>query len=206
MKRAIKILAPAVLILVVNSRTQASITYVDVVDFSDAQLGSYLLASSADPHTNWYYRWSTGGRGWTYTFSPPGPQSALINCAALEIDASDLNGDEHNLIEGDQVVLISELDNGYSNQWHVTTYSHLDSCSMYKLMGGTTDIWMDTDSEHASLHRAVMLRSSTPTVDYEPVPARRPSVSQRWRRPCRIAKRTNDPMGLNDLNYALMGQ
>jgi len=117
---------------------------------------------------------------------------------------ADLNGDEHNLIEGDQVVLTGELDNGYSSQWHAAAYNHLDSYPTYELIGGTMDIWMDTDSEHAGLHWTMMLRSSTLTVDYEPIPARCRSVSQHWCRPCRMAKKTNDPIGLNGLNYALM--
>jgi len=170
MKKLIMICALVVLIPALSSRTQASttITYVDVVDYSDAQPGSYFLPSTIDDGDIWtteYYRWYSEDWGWTHTFSPPEPLPDSINWATLEIKAWDVDLGQIDQIEGDGV-LIGQLDFTGDDKWKVTTFN-LDSSALSKLMDGTMDMWIDIDSPNARYVWAVALGSSTLTINYD---------------------------------------
>ena len=175
MKKLIMIFALAVLILAVGSKSQAGITYVDVVD-----------ASSGQPDTSFgLYRWWNNDWGWTHTFDPPDFPDVTINWATLEIYAFDADFDEVDLIEGDKV-LLGQLDGSPDDSWHLTTFT-LDSIALDELSDGTMNIWMDIDAEDGPYGQlpnwAVTLASSTLTIDYdvillpeEPIPGGDQSV------------------------------
>ena len=57
MKKLIMIFALSTLILTFSSGTQAGITYMDVVDASDAQPDTWFLPEGEDPLGDDYYRW-----------------------------------------------------------------------------------------------------------------------------------------------------
>jgi hypothetical protein len=181
MKKVLMICALAVLILAIGSRTDASVTvthtYQEVVDFSDAQPGSYFLPPCTDPYDDPYYRWFDEDWGWTHTFSPTGPKPVSINSATLEIDAFDVDvndilGEEIDLVYRDGTALIGRLDYDvdYDDQWHVTTFN-LDDAALSDLMDGVMDISIDIDAGHDETYWAVTLGSSTLTVSYEVIPA-----------------------------------
>ncbi|MHC4676539.1 MAG: hypothetical protein ACYTBZ_28975 [Planctomycetota bacterium] len=181
MRKLIVICTLAVLTLAVGSRTDASVTvtytYQDVVDFSDAQLGSYFLPPDTGPYADPYYRWFDEDWGWTHTFNPTGPKPVSINWATLKIDAFDVDvndilDEELDLIYRDGTVLLGKLDDDvdYDDQWHVTTFN-LDDSAKSDLMDGTMDIRIDIDATHDEIYWAVTLGSSTLTVNYEVIPA-----------------------------------
>ena len=158
MKKLIIIFALAVLFLAVSSRTQAGITYVDVVD-----------AGSGQPDTRFGdYRWWNNDWGWTHTFDPPEFPDVTINWATLEIFAFDADFGEVDLIEGDGLAL-GQLDGAKDETWN-TTILNLDALALDALMDGTMDIWMDIGSIPAGQegpYWAVTLASSTLTIDYD---------------------------------------
>jgi hypothetical protein len=176
MKKLIVICALAVLILAVSSRTQAGITYVDVVDVGSGQADTHFY-SGGDPFALRIYRWHAHDWGWTHTFNPEEFPEVTINWATLEIYAFDVDFDEVDLIEGDGVSL-GQLEGGPEDSWNLTTLT-LDSIALEELLDGTMDIWMDIDAPVG--YWAVTLGSSTLTVDYdiivpEPPPVEPPPI------------------------------
>jgi hypothetical protein len=161
MKKLIIIFALAVLFLAVSSRTQAGITYVDVVDAGSGQSGTYFDQ----------YRWWNNDWGWTHTFSPPEFPDVTINSATLEIYAYDVDYDEIDLVEGDGLPL-GQLEGAGENSWHTTTLN-LDALALDELLDGTMEIWLDIGSIPAGQegpYWAVTIKSSTLTVDYDVIP------------------------------------
>ncbi|HUT46190.1 MAG TPA: hypothetical protein VMX36_07870 [Sedimentisphaerales bacterium] len=171
MKKLIFICALAVLILAVSSRTQASLTYVDVVDAGSGQTDTRFLPggdSGGDPFECYYYRWHNDDWGWTHTFNPPEFPDVTINWATLEIYAFDADFGEVDLIEGDGI-LLGQLDGSPEDLWLLTTLT-LDSTALDALLDGTMDMWMDIDAEwpgSSGPYWAVTLASSTLTIDYD---------------------------------------
>ena len=162
MKKLIVICALSVLILAVSSRTQAGITYVDVVDAGSGQAGTYFY-SGGDLFADGIYRWNNHDWGWTHTFNPAEFPEVTINWATLEIYAFDADFLEVDLIEGDGVSL-GQLEGAPEDSWHLTTLT-LGSIALDELLDGTMEISMDID---ATLdYWAVTLGSSTLTVDYD---------------------------------------
>ena len=170
MKKLIIICALAVLIFAVNSKTEAGITFVDVVDATSGQPGTRFLPSGTDPFDDYYYRWQGDDWGWTHTFDPAEFPDVTINWATLEIYAFDADFGEVDLIEGDGVAL-GQLAGSPEDSWLLTTLT-LDSIALGELMDGTMDIWMDIDAEFpgpSGPYWAVTLASSTLTIDYDVV-------------------------------------
>ena len=168
MKKLIFICALAVLILAVNSRTQAGITYVDVVDFTDGQADTRFLPSGTDPFDPYYYRWHDDDWGWTHTFDPPEFPNVTIHWATLEISAFDADFGEVDLIEGDGLSL-DQLDGSPEDSWNLTTFN-LDSLALDELLDGIMNMWMDIDAAFPGPqgpYWAVTLASSTLTIDYD---------------------------------------
>jgi hypothetical protein len=169
MRKLIIICALAVLFLAVSSRTQAGITYVDVVDATSDQPDTRFLPSGTDPFDHYYYRWHADDWGWTHTFNPPEFPDVTINWAKLEIYAFDADVDEVDLIEGDGLAL-GQLWDSPEDSWLLTTLP-LDSAALDELLvDGTMDIWMDIDAEYpgpSGPYWAVTLASSTLTIDYD---------------------------------------
>ena len=160
MKKLIMILALAVLILAVGSKAQAGITYVDVVDASDGQPGTYFGV----------YRWYNEDWGWAHTFSPPEFPDVTINWATLDILAFDADFTEVDLVQGDGLSL-GQLEGASEESWHTTTLT-LDALALDELLDGTMDIWLDIGSIPAGAsgpYWAVTIGSSTLTVDYDVV-------------------------------------
>ena len=163
MKKIIVICALAVMILGVSSRTQAGITYVDVVDAGSGQPDTYFY-SGGDPFADDIYRWHNSDWGWTHTFNPSEFPDVTINSATLEIYAFDADFKEVDLIEGDGLAL-GQLTGAPEDSWLLTTLS-LDALALDELLDGTLDIWMDIDAEPIG-YWAVTIGSSTLTVDYD---------------------------------------
>jgi hypothetical protein len=169
MKKLIMILALAVLILAVGSKAQAGITYVDVVDASDGQPGTYFY-SGGDPFADGIYRWYNDDWGWAHTFSPPEFPDVTINWATLDILAFDADFTEVDLVQGDGLSL-GQLEGASEESWHTTTLT-LDALALDELLDGTMDIWLDIGSIPAGAsgpYWAVTIGSSTLTVDYDVV-------------------------------------
>jgi len=163
------ILALAVLILAVGSKAQAGITYVDVVDASDGQPGTYFY-SGGDPFADGIYRWYNEDWGWAHTFSPPEFPDVTINWATLDILAFDADFTEVDLVQGDGLSL-GQLEGASEESWHTTTLT-LDALALDELLDGTMDIWLDIGSIPAGAsgpYWAVTIGSSTLTVDYDVV-------------------------------------
>ena len=153
MRKLIMIFALAVLILAVGSKTQAGITYVDmtyveVVDASDGQSGTYFGDN----------RWYDEDWGWTHTFSPPEVVDS-INSATLEIYAK-VDPGEKNLVTGDGSSL-GLLASAPSPQWATTTFT-LDTTA---LTDGSLGVWVDIVSDTPP-YPFIRIGSSTLTVDY----------------------------------------
>jgi hypothetical protein len=166
MKKISIIFALAVLILTVGSRTQAGITYVDVVDYSSGQPDTSFLPSGGDPYGDYVYRWHGQDWGWTHTFNPSEFPEVTMNWATLEINAFDVDFGEIDLIEADGISL-GQLEEAGEDSWNVTTFN-LDALVLAELLDGTLDIWMDIDAEFPEGPTwAVTLASSTLTVDYD---------------------------------------
>jgi len=160
MKKLIMIFALAVLILVVGSKTQAGITYVDVVDAGSGQPDTYFGA----------YRWYNDDWGWTHTFNPAEFPDVTINWATLEIYAFDSDYGEVDLVEGDGLSL-GQLEGAPEDSWHLTTLT-LDALALDELLDGTMDIWLDIDATQpgpSGPYWAVTIGSSTLTIDYDVV-------------------------------------
>jgi len=158
MRKLIIICALAVLFLAVSSRTQAGITYVDVVDAGSGQPDTYF----GD------YRWWNDDWGWTHTFSPPEFPDVTINWATLEIHAFDADLTEVDLVEGDGLSL-GQLEGAPEESWHTTTLT-FDALALDALLDGSMDIWLDIGSIPAGSsgpYWAVTLASSTLTIDYD---------------------------------------
>lgn len=167
MKKLIIVCALAVL-LVSLSRTQAGITYVDVVDATSGQSGTRFLPSGTDPFDDYYYRWHNDDWGWTHTFDPQETLEITINWATLDIYAFDADFGEVDLIKGDEI-LLGQLDGSPEDSWLLTTLT-LDSDALDALLDGTMDIWMDIDADFpgpSGPYWAVTLASSTLTIDYD---------------------------------------
>jgi hypothetical protein len=166
MKKLLIIVTLAVLTLALGSRTQAGITYVDVVDYSDGQPGTSFLPPGGDPYGDYVYRWHGQDWGWTHTFNPSEFPEITINWATLEINAFDVDFDEVDLIEADGISL-GQLEEAGGDSWHVTTFN-LDALVLDELLDGMLDVWMDIDAEFPeSPTWALTLASSTLTVDYD---------------------------------------
>ena len=166
MKKLLMIFAVAVLLLVIGSRAQAGITYVDVVDYSSGQPDTWFLPSGGDPYGDYYYRWHGQDWGWTHTFNPSEYPEVTINSATLEINAYDADFGEIDTIDADGISL-GQLEGAGDSSWHVTTFT-LDSLALDELLDGNLDIWMDIDADFPNGPTwAVTLGSSTLTVDYD---------------------------------------
>jgi hypothetical protein len=168
MKKIISICALAV-ILVSVSRTQAGITYLDVVDATSGQPDTRFLPSGTDPLDWYYYRWHADDWGWTHTFAPSEFPEVTINWATLEISAFDADFGEVDLIKGDDL-LLGQLDGSPEFSWHTTTLT-LDADAIDALLAdGIMNMWIDIDAEFPGPqgpYWAVTLASSTLTVDYD---------------------------------------
>ena len=169
MKKIFIFCALVVLILAVSSKTQAGITFVDVVDATSGQPDTWFLPTGEDPLSDDYYRWYTEDWGWTHTFDPPEFPDVTINWAKLEIYAYDVDIDEVDLIEINGT-LLGQLE-GTDESWHLTTFT-LDSAALDQLLAdGILNIWMDIDAVDGPYgplpNWAVTLASSTLTVDYD---------------------------------------
>ncbi len=168
MKKLIILCALAVLLVSV-SRTQAGITYVDVVNATSGQSDTRFLPSGTDPFDNYYYRWHNDDWGWTHTFDHQETLEITINWATLEIYAFDADFGEVDLIQYGDEILLGQLDGSPEDSWLLTTLT-LDSLALDALMDGTMDIWMDIDAEFpgpSGPYWAVTLASSTLTIDYD---------------------------------------
>jgi hypothetical protein len=167
MKKLMMCCALAVLLVSV-SRTQAGITYVDVVDATSGQTDTRFLPSGTAPDDDYYYRWQADDWGWTHTFDPSEFPEVTINWATLDILAFDSDYGEVDLIEGDGLVL-GKLEGADEDSWHLTTLT-LGSDALDALLDGTMDMWIDIDSEFPGPqgpYWAVTLASSTLTIDYD---------------------------------------
>jgi hypothetical protein len=167
MKNIIIICVLVVLVLSV-SKTEAGITYVDVVDATSGQPDTRFLPSGTDPFDDYYYRWHADDWGWTHTFNPSELPDVTINWATLDIYAFDADFGEVDLIEGDGA-LLGQLDGSPEDSWHLTTLN-LDPLAFDELLDGSMDIWMDIDAEFpgpSGPYWAVTISSSTLTVDYD---------------------------------------
>jgi hypothetical protein len=168
MKKLIFIFALAVLFLAVSSKTQAGITYVDVVDAGSGQADTRFLPSGTDPFDPYYYRWHDDDWGWTHTFNPAEFPDVTINWATLDIYAFDADFGEVDTIQGDGL-LLGQLAGSPEDSWLLTTIT-LDSAALAELLDGSMDIWMDVDAEFpgpSGPYWAVTLASSTLTIDYD---------------------------------------
>lgn len=171
MQKVLLIFALTILILTVAGPAQASITYVDTVDATDGQAGTYFLPASASYADGApYYRWYDEDWGWTHTFSPPEAMPGSINSATLEINAYDVDPLEVDRIYLDGV-LLGSLTTG-DGIWRVTTFN-LSGAALTQLMDGTAAITMVIDATDTKKY-AVTLKSSKFTVDYEPYVAPEP--------------------------------
>jgi len=130
MRKLIIICALAVLFLSVGSRTQAGITYVDVVDAGSGQPDTYFY-SGGDLFADGVYRWHNDDWGWTHTFNPSEFPDVTINWATLEIYAFDTDFKEIDLVEGDGISL-GQLEGADEDSWHLTTLT-LDSLALDEL-------------------------------------------------------------------------
>jgi len=168
MKKLIIICALAALMVIV-SRTQAGVTYVDVVDATSGQSGARFLPSGTDPFDWYYYRWHADDWGWTHTFDPQETLDITINWATLEILSFDADFGEVDLIKGDEI-LLGQLEGSPEDSWHLTTLT-LDSAAVDALLeDGLMSMWMDIDAEFPGPqgpYWAVTLASSTLTIDYD---------------------------------------
>jgi len=167
MKKIIMIFALAVLILAVGSKTQAGITYVDVVDASDGQSGTRFDSDS----------WYDDDWGWTHTFSPPELVSpgVIINSATLAIYAYDVDYDQVDLIEADGLAL-GQLDGAADNTWNTTTFT-LDALALDELLDGSMNIWLDVSAgSYLTYSWKSKVGSSTLTVDYDVIVPEPPVV------------------------------
>jgi hypothetical protein len=168
MKKLIIISAMAVLILAVSSKTQAGITYVDVVDASSGQPDTRFLPSGTDPFDPYYYRWYDDDWGWTHTFDPAEFPDVTINSATLDIYAFDADFGEVDTIQGNGLEL-GQLAGSPEDSWLLTTIT-LDSAALDELLGGNMNIWMDVDAAYpgpSGPYWAVTVESSTLTIDYD---------------------------------------
>src|SRR4030042_751025 len=175
MKKLIIICALAVLFLTISSRTQAGITYVDVVDAGSGQADTRFLPSGTDPFDPYYYRWHDDDWGWTHTFNPAEFPDVTINGATLDIYAFDADFGEVDTIQGDGL-LLGQLAGSPEDSWLLTTIT-LDSAALAELLDGSMDIWMDVDAEFpgpSGPYWAVTLASSTLTIDYDVIPPEPP--------------------------------
>jgi len=166
----------AILFLAV-SKTQAGITFVDVVDSTDGQPNARFLPSGTDPYANYgyYYRWHMDDWGWTHTFNPAELPNVTINSATLDIYAFDVDYGEVDQIIGDGL-LLGQLAGAGEESWHLTTLT-LDAAALDELLDGTMNIWMDIDAAQPGPqgpYWAVTLASSTLTVDYDIIPPPEP--------------------------------
>jgi len=177
MKKLFMVCTLVLLVLAVSSRTQANPTItcvelqevrtewtaVDVLDATSGQAGTRFLPSGiSNGQIIWhpdYYRFKSGDWGWSHTFSP---QPGVVNSATLAIEAYDVDWDEIDLITSDGTGL-GQLAGG-DDAWSTTTFN-LTGSALDDLSDGTTDIWMDI----TTTNRAVALRSSTLTVNYETI-------------------------------------
>jgi hypothetical protein len=147
----------AVLILAVGSKTQAGITYVDVVDASDGQAGTYFNST----------RWYDQDWGWTHTFNPPElvTPGVIINSATLSIYAYDIDPLQVDLIEADGLAL-GQL-SGADNAWSTTVFT-FDALALDELKDGSMNIWLDISAgSYLPYNWSSKVGSSTLTVDYD---------------------------------------
>jgi len=161
MRKVFLMFALAILILTVAGPSQASVTYVDTVNATTGQAGTYFFPSGGIDYTPPYYRHYSEDWGWTHTFIAPGDVVDTINWATLEIYAWDVDPAEVDRIRADGV-LLGQLTVGDS--WHPTTFN-LDATARAVLLDGKVDITMDIDATGTSY--AVTLKSAKLTVDYE---------------------------------------
>ncbi len=161
-----------VLMFVVSNSANASITVVDIVDFSDGQAKTYFfpyIETSPEKTNSPWYRWWNEDWGWTHTFSPPGPMPGSKISATLVIRAFDVDSpSEMDIIGGTDIGTLL----GQDDLWSTTTLT-LPSSSFADLMDGDIDIWMDIDSTNSCEAKmwAVTLAWSKLTVTYEVIPA-----------------------------------
>jgi hypothetical protein len=180
MKKPIITCAVALIFLVASNPTYASITIIDMVDYSDDQSNTYFSSTPTDidssrPSSTDTYRWWNEDWGWTHTFSPPGPTPANIISATLEIRAWDVDTpSEMNIMlgGGSGGTNLGTLQGG-DDIW-TTSILTLTPDLFTDLMDGDIDIWMDIDASNAFDMDmwAVTLESSKLTViyDYSPIP------------------------------------
>ena len=167
------------LVLSINSPSDANITITDIVNSSDGQANTYFSSTptdtdSAQPSSTDTYRWWNEDWGWTHTFSPPGPIPSAIISATLEIKAWDVDfPSEMNIMlsdssSGTNIGILQGDDDIWS-----TTILPLSPDLFTDLMDGNIDIWMDIDSTNPYDMNmwAITLESSKLTVTYAPVPA-----------------------------------
>lgn len=167
MKKILMIFALAFLILAIGSKAQAGITYVDVVDASDGQSGTYFDST----------RWYDQDWGWTHTFNPaelvtPG---VIINSATLSVYAYDIDPQQVDLIEADGLSL-GQL-SGADNAWSTTVFT-FDAAALDELKDGSMSIWLNISAgSYLPYNWSSKVGSSTLTVDYDViVPEPEPQV------------------------------
>ena len=169
-----------VCVLMALNGTAQALTTVDIQDYQDAESNAWFLPPTASPQPGQsgyslspYYRKFDQNWGWTHTvaFSVSSP---TILSATLEIDAWDVDSakyqggpDEIDVITADGVNL-GNLDIGYTQTWHTTTFT-LGAAALAALADGTLNMYMDIDSLVAE-YWLVTLKSSKLTVDYVPAP------------------------------------
>ena len=145
--------------------------------------GDWFLPDNADPKpgdydfpTSPYYRGYNEDWGWTHTvnfgMAPVNIISATLEILAWDVDQAEYPewGEIHEIdvITADGINL-GNLDIGYNNLWHTTTFN-LGPSALAALTDGTLNIFMDIEQPGTDKWY-VTLKNSTLTVDFEYIPA-----------------------------------
>jgi hypothetical protein len=177
MKKNLQIIIVLSLIMVISSSAGAAVTSQTLNAANPGPGTTYFLPASMFANPGYampYYRYGQSDWGWThnvtYIYPTPDILSATLAINAWDVEVAGVTGgDEVDKIYADGI-LLGNLDKGYNDAWHVTTFNITNPTLLASLLDGSIAITMDIDSAHGADVWAVTIGSSVLTVNYVPAP------------------------------------
>lgn len=148
--------------------------WIDVIDASDAQAGTYFTPDDASKYNAPYYRWWDEDWGWQHNAFGGTYTTATLSISAWDVDNYGNPGDEFDvisIINGAPIVLGTL--SGASDQW---SYTSFDVSAYAAQIALGLKVWIDIDSGHTQDFWAVTLAKSVLTIDTNVLPPPDPGV------------------------------
>lgn len=143
--------------------------WIDVIDASDAQAGTYFTPDDASKYSSPYYRWAGEDWDWQHTAYAGSYTTATLSISAFDVDAGSGELDVIAIVNGAPIVVGSLA--GASDVWSYTSFD-VSALAAQIALGLKVEIRIDENNQGW----AVTLAKSVLTLDGATPPPPQPGV------------------------------